>query len=77
MARYVSSAKAQALAHKVTGFGYPNVKVAEELDDQTKASYSDLGMTRPWTLTNVDWWQPVKRRAKYLEIWNQVKAASN
>ncbi|SFV25810.1 ABC transporter substrate-binding protein [Hyphomicrobium facile] len=74
---YVSSAKAQALAHKVTGFGYPNVKMADELDENTKAAYTELGMTDPATLTNVDWWQPVKRRAKYLEIWNQVKAASN
>ncbi len=74
---YVSSAKAQALAHKVTGFGYPNVKMVDNLDEKTKASYSELGMADPSTLTNVDWWQPVKRRAKYLEIWNQVKAASN
>lgn len=73
---YVSSPKAQALAHKVTGFGYPNSKMAAELDEKTRASYTDLGMTDPETLNNVDWWQPVKRRAKYLEIWNQVKAAT-
>ncbi|MCL8385780.1 ABC transporter substrate-binding protein [Xanthobacter aminoxidans] len=73
---YVSSPKAQALAHKVTGFGYPNAKMPTELDDKTKAAYDALGMVDPQTFTNVDWWQPVKRRGKYLEIWNQVKAAA-
>lgn len=74
---YVSSPQAQALAHKVTGFGYPNGKMVAELDAESKAVYDDLGMANPGTLENIDWWQPVKRRAKYLEIWNQVKAASN
>lgn len=73
---YVSSPQAQALAHKVTGFGYPNAKMAGELDAASKTTYDDLGMADPATLKNIDWWQPVERRAKYLEIWNQVKAAS-
>lgn len=72
---YVSSPQAQALAHKVTGFGYPNAKMVDALDAETKAVYDGLGMADPATLENIDWWQPVKRRAKYLEIWNQVKAA--
>jgi putative spermidine/putrescine transport system substrate-binding protein/spermidine/putrescine transport system substrate-binding protein len=45
------------------------------LDDDAKATYEDLGMADSATLENIDWWQPVERRAKYLEIWNQVKAA--
>ncbi len=73
---YVSSAKAQALAHAVTGFGYPNTKMTENLDDKAKATYAELGMSDPATLENIDWWQPVTRRAKYLEIWNQVKASN-
>jgi spermidine/putrescine-binding protein len=72
---YVSSPKAQALAHAVTGFGYPNTKMVGDLDADAKAVYDDLGMADPATLENIDWWQPVERRAKYLEIWNQVKAA--
>lgn len=74
---YVSSPEAQALAHKVTGFGYSNAKLASLLDGEGKDVYEELGMSNPDTLDNIDWWQPVERRAKYLEIWNQVKAASN
>jgi spermidine/putrescine-binding protein len=72
---YVSSPKAQALAHPVTGFGYSNSKLAAELDDKAREFYQELGMDDPNNLNDVDWWKPVERRAKYLEIWNQVKAA--
>lgn len=73
---YVSSPKAQALAHAVTGFGYSNMKLAGELDEATRKVYQELGMDNPDNLKGVNWWQPVERRAKYLEIWNQVKAAN-
>ena len=36
---YVSSPKAQALAHGVTGFGYSNMKLAGELDEATRKVY--------------------------------------
>jgi putative spermidine/putrescine transport system substrate-binding protein/spermidine/putrescine transport system substrate-binding protein len=72
---YVSSPKAQAIAHSVTGFGYPNTKMAADLDADARKEYEQLGMNDPDKFTNIDWWQPVERRAKYLEIWNQVKAA--
>jgi putative spermidine/putrescine transport system substrate-binding protein/spermidine/putrescine transport system substrate-binding protein len=72
---YVSSPKTQALAHLVNGFGYPNAKMVGELSAEAKAVYENLGMSDSQTLANIDWWQPVERRAKYLEIWNQVKAA--
>jgi putative spermidine/putrescine transport system substrate-binding protein/spermidine/putrescine transport system substrate-binding protein len=71
---YVSSPKAQAIAHRVTGFGYSNTKMPAELDPASRAMYQRLGMERPDVLKQVDWWQSVRRRAKYLEIWNQVKA---
>lgn len=73
---YVSSPEAQATAYGVTGFGYPNAKMAEHLDAHAKEVYGKLGMSDPDTLKNIDWWQPVERRQKYLEIWNQVKAAN-
>lgn len=73
---YISSPQAQALAHKVTGFGFPNTKMSDELDEATRTTYERLGMSDPATLENIDWWQPLDRRTKYLEIWNQVKAAS-
>ena len=73
---YNSTPKAQALAHEVTGFGYSNRNLVEHLAGETRKQYEGLGMDDPDSLKRVDWWQPVKRRAKYLEIWNQVKAAS-
>ncbi|MFD0987983.1 ABC transporter substrate-binding protein [Methyloligella solikamskensis] len=72
---YVSSPEAQALGHKVTGFGYANTKLIDELTPEETDSFEALGMSDPETLKTVSWWQPVKQRAKYLEIWNQVKAA--
>lgn len=74
---YAAAAKTQALAHAVNGFGYPNPKMVDELEGAAKTNYAELGMSDTTTLQNIDWWQPVERRAKYLEIWNQVKAASN
>jgi len=71
---YVSSPKAQAIAHRITGFGYSNTKMPAELDAISRAQYERLGMTRPDVLKQIDWWQSVRRRGKYLEIWNQVKA---
>lgn len=73
---YNSTAKAQALAHEVTGFGYSNRNLVDHLSGEARKQYKGLGMDDPDSLKRVDWWQPVKRRAKYLEIWNQVKAAS-
>ena len=71
---WVSSAKAQALAHAVTGFGYSNAKMPAQLAPVDRQRYEQLGMTDPDVLKTLDWWQLVRRRAKYLEIWNQVKA---
>jgi len=71
---WVSTPKAQALAHAVTGFGYSNAKMAAELAPADRKRYEELGMTDPNVLKKLDWWQSVRRRAKYLEIWNQVKA---
>ncbi len=71
---WVSTPKAQALAHAVTGFGYSNSKMAAELAPADRKRYEELGMTDPNVIRSLDWWQLVRRRAKYLEIWNQVKA---
>jgi len=71
---YTASAKTQALAHAVTGFGYSNRDIVNELSGDVKARYEQLQLSDPNILTTLDWWQPVERRAKYLEIWTQVKA---
>ena len=71
---WVSSPKAQSLAHAVTGFGYSNAKMPAELAPADRKQYEELGMTDPNVIKTLDWWQLVRRRGKYLEIWNQVKA---
>lgn len=72
--RWVSTPKAQALAHAVTGFGYSNSKMPEQLAPADRKQYEELGMTDPNVIKTLDWWQLVRRRGRYLEIWNQVKA---
>lgn len=71
---WVSTPKAQALAHSVTGFGYSNSMMPAELAPADRQRYEGLGMTDPNIIKTLDWWQLVRRRGKYLEIWNQVKA---
>lgn len=72
--RWVSSPKAQARAHAVTGFGFSNSKMPQELSPAERQQYEQLGMTDPNVIKTLDWWQLVRRRGRYLEIWNQVKA---
>ena len=71
---WASTAKAQALAHAVNGFGYSNAEMPTQLAAADRAQYEQLGMNDPTIIETLDWWQLVPRRAKYLEIWNQVKA---
>jgi putative spermidine/putrescine transport system substrate-binding protein/spermidine/putrescine transport system substrate-binding protein len=71
---YTAAAKTQALAHAVTGYGYSNSDIVKELTGEVKDRYVQLHLSDPEILKTVDWWQPVARRAKYLEIWTQVKA---
>ena len=71
---WVSTPKAQALAHAITGFGYSNAKMPEELAPAERLQYEQLGMTDPNVIKTLDWWQLVRNRAKYLEVWDQVKA---
>lgn len=74
--RWVSSAKAQALAYAVNGYGYSNGRMTDDLSPADRQQYERLGMADPKVLGRLDWWEPVRRRSKYLEIWDQVKAAN-
>lgn len=73
---WVTTAEAQAAAAKATGIAFSNQKSFALLDADTQAFQEKLGISDPEVLNHTDWWQPVKRRAKYLEVWNEVKAAS-
>lgn len=73
---YTSSAEVQATSFGVTGFTYSNAGMYDLLDADGKAFFEFLGANKIDALEGVDWFQPVPNRGKYLEAWNQVKAAS-
>lgn len=69
---YVTQPKAQALVAEVTNYNIANPKAAEHMSEDLKKM----------VMTNVDemfkrlnFWQHVKERKKYNEIWNEVKSA--
>jgi spermidine/putrescine-binding protein len=71
---YISTPKAQALVFEATG-GYcvANVKAKEHLSDDLKKSPC---ITEAETyFKRLNFWQYVKDRKKYIELWNEVKSA--
>ncbi len=74
---YASDPKVQAKAFKVTSYTFANASQIQNLDDSDKTLLKALGGTDAESLKNVSFWQPVRNRGKYLEIWNQVKSASS
>lgn len=69
---YVTQPKAQALVADATNYNIANPKAAEHMS-------ADL---KKLTMTNVDeyfkrlnFWQHVKERKKYNELWNEVKSS--
>jgi putative spermidine/putrescine transport system substrate-binding protein/spermidine/putrescine transport system substrate-binding protein len=69
---YVTQPKAQALVAEVTNYNIANPKAAEHMSEDLKKM----------VMENVDdmfkrlnFWQHVKERKKYNEIWNEVKSA--
>jgi len=70
---YMIQAQTQKKVTDVTGYDPANPGAAQFMDDAQKKSLHlddvDNYMTR------IYFWQQVPRRAKYTEIWNEVKAA--
>ena len=69
---YATQPKAQALVAEVTNYNIANPKAAEHMSADLKAM----------VMSNVDemfkrlnFWQHVKERKKYNEVWNEVKSA--
>ena len=71
---WISSPKAQALGYAVVGYGFSNANTVGELSAADQSIYRELKLDDPAILKGVDWWQSSPRRARYLEIWNQIKA---
>jgi len=70
---YMIEAKTQKLVSDVTQYTPANPDSAEYLSDEQKKS---LHLDDPEAyMQHIYFWQDVPRRAKYNEIWNEVKAA--
>jgi len=71
---YLVSPKVMAQVYQASGFGVSNPKAAEHLPDGAldgSMMAKDAEFRR-----NINFWREIPRRGKYLEIWNQIKAAS-
>ena len=70
---YMVEAKTQKMVTDVTGYTPANPHAAQFMTDQEKKSLhlDDVEAYQK----HIYFWQNVPRRAKYNEIWNQVKAA--
>jgi spermidine/putrescine-binding protein len=70
---YMIQAKTQKLVVDVTGYVPANPKTAALLTAQQKTDLN-LGDSDSY-MAKIYFWQDVPRRARYLEVWNEVKAA--
>ncbi len=71
---HLISAKVQAMIGEKTGYSVCNPKAKEFMDAATwDRLYMDEGISM---LKEMKFWEEIPRRAKYLEILNEVKAAS-
>jgi spermidine/putrescine-binding protein len=70
---YMIEAKTQESVSRVTGYVPANPQAAQFMTDQEKKGLhlddADAYMAR------IYFWEDVPRRAKYIEIWNEIKAA--
>jgi putative spermidine/putrescine transport system substrate-binding protein/spermidine/putrescine transport system substrate-binding protein len=70
---YMIEANTQKTVSEVTGYVPSNPQAAQFMNDQEKKGLhlddADAYMAR------IYFWEDVPRRAKYIEIWNEVKAA--
>jgi spermidine/putrescine-binding protein len=71
---YMIEAKTQKAVTDVTGYDPANPQAAEYMSEDQKQSLhlDDVD----GYMSHIYFWQQVRRRAKYNEIWNEVKAAS-
>jgi spermidine/putrescine-binding protein len=70
---YMIEAKTQKAVTDVTGYGPANPQAGQLMTDEERKSLH-LDDTDQY-MGHIYFWQQVPRRAKYTEIWNEVKAA--
>lgn len=70
---YMIEAKTQKAVSEVTGYVPANPQAAQYMTDEEKKG---LHLDDPDAyMARIYFWEEVPRRAKYIEIWNEVKAA--
>lgn len=69
---YISSPEAMALVAKVTNYCVANPKSAPLMDEKLRKAISD---NNDYYLKTLNFWQYVKDRKRYNEVWNEVKSA--
>jgi putative spermidine/putrescine transport system substrate-binding protein/spermidine/putrescine transport system substrate-binding protein len=71
---HMVSPETAAQIGELTGYTPSNPKSKAHMDaDVWENLYMDEG---PVILKNIQFWDEIPRRAKYLEVWNEIKAAS-
>lgn len=71
---YITQPQAMALVAEVTAYSVANPKAAEHMSpEQRKNTYMD---ELDYYFKRLNFWQYVKDRKRYNEIWNEVKAAN-
>ncbi len=70
---YATQPKTMALVAEVTNYSVANPKSVEHMsEDVRKVTMSDLDTY----FKRLNFWQNVKDRKRYNELWNEVKSAS-
>ena len=74
---YMISPRAQALMAQVNLYRVTTPDAKPEMDKLDPKLWDFLAMTNGGAqLPETDFWDEIPRRAKYLEVWNEVKAAA-
>lgn len=70
---HLISAEVQAQFYEASGFGIMNQHSEEYLPDEVWQN-SIMGRDAEFR-RNINFWEEIPRRGKYLEVWNEIKAA--
>ncbi|MCS4505401.1 extracellular solute-binding protein [Arhodomonas aquaeolei] len=71
---YLISPKVMAQVYESSGFGVTNPKAGEYLPAE---AFARSIMARDESFRrNINFWREIPRRGKYLEVWNEIKAAN-
>ena len=65
-------AKTQGIIGEKTGYSVTNPGAKDHMSEEI---WNRIMYLKPEDIQKVQFWQEIPRRAKYLEIWNEIKVA--